>query len=157
MRGKKSDREFVAEFISEAIQKGIETPDEIVREAKKQIEQIEEEIKAVEAKKILRSKLLDVILTFEKQAKETSQDARMLSFFKLDYPHSCKYICDIVKNKPIEIGEKLQFLGSSDPDPHMKYSVKQLLECRVLNRVGNQLMRGERFDEYITFVLREGK
>lgn len=157
MRGKKSDREFVAEFISESIQKGIETPDEIVREAKKQIADIEEEIRAVEAKKVLRSKLLDVILTFEKQAKETSQDAKLLSFFKLDYPGSCKFICDIVKKQPIDIGEKFQLLGSGENDPHMRHSVKQLLECKVLFRVGNQITRGERFDEYMTFVLREGK
>lgn len=157
MRGKKSDREFVADFISESIQRGIQTPEEIVNEAKKQIASIEEEIKAVEAKKVLRSKLIDVILTFEKQAKETSQDAKLLSFFKLDYPSSCKFICDIVKKQPIEIGQQFQLMGSSERDPHMRHSVKQLLECKVLFRVGNQISRGERFDEYMTFVLREGK
>ena len=157
MRGKKSDQVFVAEFIAEAIQHGIETPEEIIKDAKKKIEQIDEEIRAIEAKKILRSKLLDVILTFEKQTKVTSDNAKFLSFFKLDYPNHCKLICECVKNTPIQIGDKFQVMGSGENDPHMKYSIKQLLECKVLHRTGNQVTRGERYDEYMTFVLREGK
>jgi hypothetical protein len=157
MRGKKSDQVFVAEFISDAVQRGIETPIEIVQDAKRKIEQIDEEIRAIEAKKILRSKLLDVILTFEKQMKETSEDAKLLPFFKLAYPYTCKFICDIAKTHSIEIGEKFQVLGSGESDPQMRYSIKQLLECKVLQREGNQVMRGERFDEYMTFVLREAK
>jgi len=157
MRGKKSDQTFVAEFISECVQHGIETPDEIIRDAKKKIEQIDQEIRAIEAKKILRSKLLDVILTFEKQIKTTSEDASLLPFFKLEYPRMCKFICDIVKKAPIQIGEKMQALGSGENDPTMRFSIKQLLECKVLSRAENQINRGERFDEYMTFVLREGK
>lgn len=157
MRGKKSDQVFVAEFIAEAVRNGIETPAEMVQDAKKKIAQIDEEIKAIEAKKILRSKLLDVVLTFEKQIKETSEDARLLPFFKLDYPRTCKFICDIAKEHSIEIGEKFQALGSGESDPQMRYSIKQLLECKVLHREGNRVMRGERFDEYMTFVLREAR
>lgn len=157
MRGKKSDQAFVAEFIAEAIKNGIETPDEIIRDAKKKIKQIDEEIKAVEAKKIVRSKLLDVILTFEKQIKNTSESANLLPFFRLEYPRMCKFICDIVKKNPIDIGEKFQALGSGENDPTMRFSIKQLLECKVLSRLGNQVSRGERFDEYMTFVLREDK
>jgi hypothetical protein len=48
-------------------------------------------------------------------------------------------------------------LGSGENDPTMKFSIKQLLECKVLSRANNQVNRGERFDEYMTFVLREGK
>lgn len=157
MRGKKSDQAFVAEFIAEAIKHGIETPDEIIRDAKKKIEQIDKEIREIEAKKVVRSKLLDVILTFEKQVKSTSENASLLPFFRLEYPRMCKFICDVVKKGPIEIGEKFQALGSGESDPTMRFSIKQLLECKVLSRAGNQVNRGERFDEYISFVLREGK
>lgn len=157
MRGKKSDRAFVAEFITEAVRHGIETPEEIIRDAKKKIEQIDQEIKAIEAKKIIRSKLLDVILTFEKQVKTTSDNASLLPFFKLEYPNMCKFICDTVKKSPMKIGEKMQAIGSGDNDPTMRFSIKQLLECKVLSRSGDQVSRGERFDEYMTFVLREDK
>jgi hypothetical protein len=157
MRGKKSDQAFVAEFISECIQHGIETPEEIIGDAKKKIEQIDQEIRAIEAKKILRSKLIDVILTFEKQTKSTSEDAKFLSFFKLEYPLMCKFVCDIVKKGPITVGEKLMPLGAGESDPTMKFSIKQLLECKVLSRIENKVDRGERFDEYMSFVLHEVK
>jgi hypothetical protein len=157
MRGKKSDRAFVAEFIETSIQNGITTPSEMVQKAKEIIEQIEREIKAIEERKSLRSKLLDVILTFEKQTKSTSEDAKFLSFFKLEYPAMCKFICDIVRKHPIEVGEKLMPLGSGENDPTMKFSIKQLLECKVLNRAGSEVGQGERFDEYMTFVLHEVK
>lgn len=157
MRGKKSDQGFVAEFIQRCVTSGFETPEAIVNYAKTLIESIDKEIREIEEKKITRSKLLDVVLTFEKQTKETSSDAKLLSFFKLDYPGHCKLICEFVKTKPIEIGEKFQVLGSGENDPHMKYSIKQLLECKVLSRNGNQVMRGDRYDEYMTFVLREDK
>lgn len=157
MRGKKSDQVFVAEFIQRCAVSGFETPDAIVGYAKVLIEKVDEEIREIENKKIFRSKLLDVILTFEKQTKSTSEDAKFLSFFKLEYPRMCKFICDIVKKSPIEVGEKMQALGSGENDPTMRFSIKQLLECKVLSRVGNQVGRGERFDEYITFVLHEDK
>jgi len=157
MRGKKSDRVFVAEFIQRCAVSGFETPDSIVEYAKTLIKNIDEEIREIEKKKITRSKLLDVILTFEKQTKNTSEDAKFLSFFKLEYPIMCKFVCDIVKKGPIEVGEKLMPLGAGESDPTMKFSIKQLLECKVLSRVGSQVSRGERFDEYMTFVLHEAK
>ena len=157
MRGKKSDQVFVAEFIQQCAVSGFETPDSIVEHAKTLIKNIDEEIKEVEKKKLTRSKLLDVILTFEKQTKSTSGDAKFLSFFKLEYPLMCKYVCDIVKKGPIKVGEKLMPLGAGESDPTMKFSIKQLLECKVLSRVENQVSRGERFDEYMTFVLHEVK
>lgn len=157
MRGKKSDQLFVAEFIQRCTSSGIETPDAIVEYAKLLIKGIDEEIREIEKKKITRSKLLDVILTFEKRAKSTSEDAKFLSFFKLEYPLMCKFICDTVKKQPIEIGEKFQALGSGESDPTMRFSIKQLLECKVLSRTGNQVGPGERFDEYMTFVLHEVK
>lgn len=157
MRGKKSDQVFVAEFIQRCAVSGIETPNAIVEYAKLLIKGIDDDIREIEKKKITRSKLLDVILTFEKQTKSTSEDAKFLSFFKLEYPLMCKFVCDVVKKGPIEVGEKLQALGSGENDPTMRFSIKQLLECKVLTRVGNQVSRGERFDEYMTFVLHEAK
>lgn len=155
MRGKKSDSAFVAQFIDESIQQGMETPAQIVQHVKEQIAQIDAEIKAVEAKKLVRSKLLDVILNFEKLTKDRSEDARLLPFFRLDYPRTCKFICERLKGHPLTIGEKNQLLGSGETDPQIKYSIKQMLECKIVARVNDTLVRSDRFDEYMKFVLRE--
>jgi hypothetical protein len=149
MRGKKSDPIFIAEFISEAVQHGMETTDEIVQDAKKKIEKIDQEIVAMEAKKILRSKLLDVIASFEKQVKNTSVDANMLPFFKLDYPNTCKGICNMIKDL-----SSLQWSGLKGSTEH-NFCIKQMIEAKIITRAGDLLIRGERFDEYIKFVLRE--
>ncbi len=69
----------------------------------------------------------------------------------------CKFVCDIVKKGPIKVSERLMPLGAGENDPTMRFSIKQLLECKVLSRIENQIDRGERFDEYMTFVLHEAK
>jgi tRNA U34 5-carboxymethylaminomethyl modifying enzyme MnmG/GidA len=97
MKGKKSDPGFISFFISECVQAGLETPAEIVARAKKQIADIDEEIKAVETAKITRSKLLDVISSFEKPVKDKAEEAKLLAFFDLKYHDICKSICETVK------------------------------------------------------------
>lgn len=152
MRGKKSDSAFVAEFIAESVQKGMETPDQIVQSAKDQITQIDEEIRAIEAKKIRRSKLLDVILNFEKIAKDKTEEARLLPFFSLEYPDVCKHLCTIIKVQPIPADPQMY---SGTLDHKSVFAVKQLLERKVIARKDGKLIPGERFGEYWKFVLHE--
>lgn len=150
MRGKKTDPSFIAEFIQESVQSGIETPDQIVQRAKDMIEQIDEEIRLIEKKKVVRSKLLDVISSFEKQTKDKSQEAKLLPLFNLEYPETCKYLCEVIQKQPIPADPKLY---STVNDPKNIFAVKQLLERKIISREGNQLVRGDRFDDYMKFVL----
>lgn len=152
MRGKKSDSAFIAEFITESVQKGMETPDQIVQRAKEEITQIDEEIKAIEAKKLRRSKLLDVILNFEKIAKDKSEEARLLPFFSIQYPDKCKEICIFLKDAkslPLDWGVR------GESDAIRVYCLKQMLERQIILRKDSSIVPGERFDEYWKFVLRE--
>lgn len=152
MRGKKSDSAFIAEFIAESIQQGMETPDQIVQRAKEQIAQIDEEIKAIELKKLRRSKLLDVILNFEKQAKDRTEDAKLLPFFSIQYPEKCKELCIILKEaKSLPIDWATHGSGN----PTTTFCFKQMLERNIIERKANALVPGERFEEYWKFVLRE--
>lgn len=151
MRGKKSDSAFVAQFITESVQEGMETPDQIVQRAKDQIAQIDEEIRAIEAKKIVRSKLLDVILSFEKPSKSKADEAKLLPFFSLEYPDVCKHLCEVIKKQPIYATN----VYSGVVDPKSIFAIKQLLERRIIAREGDKLVCGEKFDEYMRFVLRE--
>jgi len=150
MRGKKTDPSFVSFFIQESIKDGAQTPEDIVLRAKKIITKIDDDIREIELAKKTRSKLLDVISTFEKTNKDHTEEARLLDFFKLSDPKTCKFICDMVKVKPLDKSE-------TNLDPDARFAIKQLLDCKVLARAGERIARGERFDEYMTFVLREGK
>lgn len=153
MRGKKTDPIFVSQFIQESVQAGLETPEEIIERAKKIVEEIDEEIKAIETKKIKRSKLMDVIASFERPVKDKTEDAKILEFFKLRDPQRCKEICDSLKE---HLSLPALSWASFDSDAaSYNYCIKQLLEVKIIMRVSDKLMRGERFDEYMKFVLHE--
>lgn len=152
MRGKKVDSEFVSDFISHCVSSGIDTTEGIIQQAQNNINEIDEEIKRVEKQKIVRSKLLDVISTFDKPNKTNkSEEIRALSFFKIQYPHICQSICHVLKNGPTTI----EGLGNHYPAPDVLFCVKQLLEHKVISKSGAHLLRGEAFDEYLKFALRE--
>lgn len=154
MRGKKTDPIFISEFITEAVKRGIETPDEIVKDAKNKIEQIDQEIKAIEGKKILRSKLLDVVLAFENPSSNKSEDAKLLPFFKIQYPQTCKNICELLKYETKSLPVRSLASVGFDAAEH-NYCIKQMLEAKIIARVGDGLIKGECFDEYVKFVLRQ--
>ncbi len=148
MRGKKADPSFISFFIQESVEDGATTPEEIVQRAKNAIFRIDDEIKAIEQAKITRSKLLDVIAAFEKPVKDKTEDAKILGFFKIRDPQRCKEICDLIK-------EHESLPTSSLADAAYNFCIKQLLEAKVIMRLSDHLLRGERFNEYMIFVLRE--
>lgn len=153
MKGKKTDPEFLSNFITECVTLGIEAPTDIVARAKKMILNIDDEIKKVEKQKFIRCKLLDVINAFEKPSKVSrSEEAKILSFFKMQNPLICKHICSIMKNKVIVIKElyELKFKKSD-----ILFCVKQLIEYKIISCSDDCLLRGEMFDEYLKFVLKE--
>lgn len=149
MRGKKADPEFVASFIQESVALGCETTEAIVQRAKVMIKDIDDKIKESEKLKITRSKVLDVILAFEKPNKDKREEAKLLSFFKLEYPKVCKHLCEQAKTAPLLTN------SSTTLDSQAIFAIKQLLEAKILARIGNHLVRGDRFDDYMKFVIRE--
>lgn len=152
MRGKKSDAEFISEFIAECVRSGHDTPDEIVKRARQDINRIDDEIRRVEQLRITRSKLLDVISTFEKQTKPSKvEEAKLLSFFKIQQPQVCKYICDRLKTNVVSVEEVSKSKYSTTD---VMFCIKQLLEHRVISKSGIHLLRGEKFEDYLKFVLK---
>jgi uncharacterized protein YktA (UPF0223 family) len=156
MKGKKVDTEFVSSFITNSISRGFDTQDKIVSHAKTLLHEIDEEIMKFEEKKATRSKLLDVISSFEKPVKVSkSQEARILSFFQIESPHICQNICQIIKTKVITL-DQLSKSCRSHSKGDIVFCVKQLLEHKVLAKTGEQILRGDAFEDYLKFVLREG-
>jgi len=148
MRGKKADPEFVSSFISRCVGCGVLTPEEIVKEAKAELQKIDDQIRAVETLKTLRPKLLDVIATFDKSETKT-EDAKLLSFFNIQYPKTCKLICQHLGIN--YVSEELIHADSSE----LKFCHKQLMEYKVITKSSGELVKGEKFDEYMKFVLEE--
>lgn len=147
MRGKKTDPAFVSSFIQECVQNGFETPEQITKQAKHLINQIDADIQEVEKKKIKRSKLLDVIASFEEAKRDKSEDAKLLPFFELKYPEACQHLCGLLK-KLSSVSTNL----SGEVPLDVRFSIKQLIEAKVIDRIGEQLVQGERFEEYMIFL-----
>jgi hypothetical protein len=151
MRGKKTDPEFVSGFIQECVQNGFETPEDIMKYAKHLINQIDADIQEIEKKKIKRSKLLDVVASFDFSKRDKSEDAKLLPFFELKYPEECRRICELLQFDM----DKLPVLSMSSFGPNAmehNFSVKQLTEAKIINRVSDKLVRGPRFSEYLAFI-----
>lgn len=154
MKGKKTDSEFLSSFISECVSKSKNTTDQIVEEARLQIKFIDEKIIEVEKLKITRSKLLDVIHNFDKPKNFLkTEDAKLLPLFEIPNQNICKFICDKIKKSPIVLSEIYATNSFSKLD--ITYSVKQLLENKVIQKIGDILSQGALYDTYIKIVLRE--
>lgn len=152
MRGKKADPEFLSNFITKCIGINKTSQEEIVQTAKQEINIIDQKIIEVEKLKLLRSKLLDVISVFEKTEITHKEEAKILSFFRLQHPKICKYICDLLKKESIKID---RVYINEFPKSDIMFCVKQLQEYKVISKVGDYLIRGYKFDDYIKFVLCE--
>lgn len=153
MKGKKTDTEFISEFISQCVMQGLDTPDSIVAHAQKKIDEIDEEIKLIEKKKVIRSKLLDVVFSFGKDKVTKSNEIRALSFFKIQHPSICQHICNRLKVGPQDIPGLEQGANYSQSD--LVFCVKQLIECKVISKNGKLFLRGELFNDYMKFVFKE--
>lgn len=153
MKGKKADKEFISKFIEGCVDIGLETTEQIVKHAHSEIRGIDEEIKAIVDKKKRRSQLLDVIAAFEQEKKDKTEDARLLGFFKLRDPERCKELCKIIKEMQSLPTISMTSFGAGASA--YNFCIKQLLEAQVLMRMDGQFMPGEKFDEYMKFVLHE--
>lgn len=152
MRGKKSDPEFLSTFIVKCIGLNKTSQEEIVQTAQQEINIINEKIIEVEKMKILRSKLLDVIGVFEKDNTSHKEEAKILSFFRMQHPKICKYICDLLRKNTIKV-DCLYITEFSKSD--LIFCIKQLQEHKVIAKTGEYLVRGDKFDDYIKFILCE--
>jgi hypothetical protein len=154
MRGKKTDPVFVSNFIRDCVAMGLDTTPAIVAHAQTQIKEIDDEIQAIEKKKAIRSQLLDVVDAFEKSSKSKAAEAKLLSFFKLRYPERCGEICQMLKHE-VKSLPTLIWTDLEHDDIQYKFCIKQLIEAKIIVRIGNQILRGDKFDEYMKFVLHE--
>ncbi|CAB4197021.1 hypothetical protein UFOVP1290_541 [uncultured Caudovirales phage] len=152
MRGKKIDSEFLSEYITKCIMSGKHSQEEIISEAKKEIDNIDYKIKEVEKLRIVRSKLLDVVCTFDKSKPSHMNDRKILKFFNIKKNVTCKYICDLIKRESIIDCDKLNDDHHSKLD--ISYCIKQLVEYNILCKSDKYIFAGIVFNEYFEFLSR---
>lgn len=147
MRGRKIDSKFVGEFITECVESGKTNADEFIHEAKLRIENIDQKILEVEKLKLIRSKLIDVILTFDNSVKDKSDEKEMLHFFELKVPNICIKIAYLVSSSKLKIKDIVMDHSKED----IYFAVKQLLEYDILNLENEYLVPSVRFKEFLHY------
>lgn len=148
MKGKKVDNAFVSSFISESVAHGKVTTNEIVTRAQDQINEIDQKIIEVENLKKLRSKLLDVVITFDRNHRSGHQlDEVLIKFHAVKDKKIALRICNNIfrYNNVFEIKEAF-------PSPEEIYCVKQLLEFNILQRAEETIKAGENFPAFKSFL-----
>lgn len=153
MRGKKSDVEFISDFIAECANQNLCSPEQISDEAERRIKEIDHQIREMELKKITRSKLLDVTNIF-KNKKIKPDESKILPLFEIKNHHICKQICNLIKTSPSEVVNIISGVKYDSKD--VLFCIKQLMEYKVISKTGNYFLRGNKFDEYSSIVLKEG-
>lgn len=153
MKGKRTDFMFVASFIEKCVSNNLVSTNEIINYAKSEINLIDNKIKEVEELKKTRSKLLDVIFTFEnKISLPKIQDYKVLQLFNLKNKNVCKLICDQIRNGPLEIG--LLIFDQYD-QTDINYCIKQLIDYKIISKVGNHILQGNMYNAYMINVMCE--
>lgn len=146
MKGKKIDTEFLSYFIQECILLGITNSEDIVDKAKLIINDIDFAIIEIEKQKIKRSKLLSVVESLQNSGKNSKKDeAKLLPFFDISNPEICKNICEGLKIGIVYLNTDLDVI----------FCVKQMIKFKIAKKVGDHLICGDMFDEYLKFTEKE--
>ncbi len=147
MRGRKTDSEFLINFINDCIKENKNSSEDITNKAKSKVLDIDNKIKEVESLRLVRGNLLDVIAAFEKPVKQNEvKDIRNLSFLNLKKMNICKFICQNIMN------DNLDFKNELYSEYDLMFCIKQLISYNILCKTNNNIMRGEMFDEYVKFL-----
>jgi acetylglutamate synthase len=151
-KGKKSDVDFLNQFISDCVKNNIFSIDEIVDFAKNQISEIDSKIIEVEKLKKIRCKLLGVVSSLDKSNKSFQDFSKTLSLFKINNHHICQKILSKVKNESICISS-LQFESINTED--VIFCIKQLIDEKVIYSHNQTLSPGEFFQDFERILLQE--
>lgn len=130
MRGKKSNNEFVSGFIVKCCESNIFTPDDIIKEAEKEISIIDEQLRKLNELKKRKSGLLDVLNMFEKKENLDLQ----VKFHSISNRIIAKQIC-----------ENLPYTGTHA-------CVHELLSIKVLNKSNGKIIAGENYNQFKDFL-----
>lgn len=150
MKGKKFDTQFLSSFMEKCIKKNIRTPAGMAIVAKNKISKIDKKIMEAEKLKVIRGKLLDVIERFDVPV-ESKVDTKMLEFARIQNPNICKWICDIIKDRPCCVSDLSQMRSRYLPED-LSFAIKQLRLHNVITSENNMFVRGEQFDQYMKFL-----
>ena len=137
----------------ECVKLNKQSPEDFVSEARNRINEIDSKIKEVEQLKLNRTKLLDVIEHFSvPMITDKVEDTKDLIWFNIPNQLVCKFITDSVKSTPIKIS---LLHNQTYTEQEVNFCNKNLLAHKVVARLENLLIRGAKYQDYVSAVFKE--
>lgn len=148
MKGKKVDNLFVSDFISNCCETGRVTVDQIAESAKAQMDEIDQKIAEVEDLKKYRSKLLDVLIVFDRNHRHGPQiDQVLVNFHRVKDKRMARTLCEKIFSY-----SNVHEIKKAFPSTEEIHCVKQLLEFNILQRIEETIKAGENFPAFKNFL-----
>lgn len=160
MKGKKTDTNFVANFVVSCVQKGKGTTEEICQEARNQIQLIDDKIKEINNLKLQRAKLQDVLSSFDDLKKDNLKDKLILKFYDVRYKPIAMSIMEYLMSnvKKIDISILMSLVQNSTFSKEtVFYTVKELLELQILKKNNEEICPGSNFNIFYEFLMNHFK
>lgn len=134
MRGKSIDVDFISGFVQECVANGKQTPKEIASEARIKIDRIDDQIRQVENLKGERSRLIDVVNSFDSSEENDSAESGTFATSACLSDALTNQIYSFVKeSKLISINDLLEKFGHGNKNK-IFLGVKQLTEAGLVAR-----------------------
>lgn len=137
MRGKSIDVDFISEFVEECVQNGKASPKDIASEAKIKINNIDDQIRQIETLKSRRSKLVDVVNSFDAPEDEERESGTFATNVCLEDEMTSQIYSMVLEGKVVAIGDVLKKFGEQNKNK-IFLSIKQLAEAGLLARDENK-------------------
>lgn len=159
MRGVKIDPELMSRVISDGINSGCVTMEDIISHTKNKVEELNKRIIEAEKLKVTRSKLSAIISSLEANDSENNKDERILSLFEIKDINMGEALCKKISESMVDSGNNFVI----DPiSSVMKcegvnkfdwiYCLKDLCKHKVLINDGGRIYKGENFVDFLSFV-----
>ena len=153
MKGKKKNILYVSSFIQKCIENGVTSSDDILNLAKNKILKIDDKIKKIQSLKNKRSNLLDVVDTFSKNDFKIKDKNEIISLDLFNIPNikMCSFICLSIKDNNKSINELLNDSSKEE----VIFCIKNLVEKKIIHKIGETITKGDMYNSYIRFILKE--
>lgn len=151
MRGKKIDTTFVAEFISSCVKEGKTSSEAIVASAKEKIEDIDKKIKGVEDLKKIRSKLCDILISFNEE-RDRSADRIILDFYTIENKLISIAIIEAMEQNNKELSYDFRKLAEFGKPDDVVFIIKQMSKLKILRQLAELLVPGDNYWSYQKFL-----
>jgi flagellar motor switch protein FliG len=134
MRGKSVDVDFISEFVGECVQQGKASPKDIASEARIKISNIDDQIRQIESLKGQRSKLIDVVNSFDSNEEtEVAESGTFATNACLSEPINNEIFSMVMELRSVSIGDIMKKFGEGNKNK-IFLGIKQLAEAGLLAR-----------------------